>query len=66
MSAQDEQTLHPKDATEAVEPVPSQANGDDTTGNSIAESNQENATTTQDDHDDHIDVVEGEEDTVIY
>jgi hypothetical protein len=63
---QDEQASQPKDATEAAEPLPSHANGDDTSGDSIAEATQENATTTQDDHDDHIDVVEGEEDTVIY
>jgi hypothetical protein len=46
--------------------LPSYANGDDAPGGSIAEATHENATATQDDHDDHIDVVEGEEDTVIY
>ena len=63
---QDEQASQPKDATEAAEQLSSHANGDDTSGGSIAEATQENAATTQDDHDDHIDVVEGEEDTVIY
>jgi hypothetical protein len=63
---QDEQTSQPQDATEAAEPLPSHANGDETSSGPIAEATHENATATQDDHDDHIDVVEGEEDTVIY
>jgi hypothetical protein len=63
---QEEQTSQPEDATKAAEPLSSHANGDGTPGSSIAEATQDNATTAQDDHDDHIDVVEGEEDTVIY
>jgi hypothetical protein len=65
-SDQAEHAPTPKDATEATEPVSSQANGDATLAGSTAEDTQENPTTTHDDQDDHVDVVEGEEDTVIY
>lgn len=63
---QDKKTSQPEDATEAAEPLSSHANEDGTPGDSIAQATQENTPTAQDDHDDHIDVVEGEEDTVIY
>jgi hypothetical protein len=52
--------------TEAADPSSSHANGHETSAGSTAEDTQENPTTTHDDQDDHVDVVEGEEDTVIY
>lgn len=61
---QNEQPPQPKIATEAVEPLSSNENGHAASAVSIVEDTQENAATTQDDHDDHV--VEGEEDTVIY
>jgi hypothetical protein len=63
---QDEPTPQPQDATEATEPLPSHANGEAASTGSTAENTEESAITTQDDQEDHVDVVEGEEDTVIY
>jgi hypothetical protein len=65
-SDQDEHAPTSKDVTEAADPSSSHANGHATSTGSTAEDTQENPTTTHDDQDDHVDVVEGEEDTVIY
>lgn len=62
---QHENAPQPKDTAEATRPSSSHEDGRATKTVSTTEDTQENATTTQDDQDDHI-IVEGEEDTVIY
>ena len=65
-SDQDSHASTSKEAIAAAEPTSSHANGPASVTGSTAEETQENPTTTHDDQDDHVDVVEGEEDTVIY
>ena len=59
--ANEQTPLPPGDASPARE-APSHAN--DNAAKDVTEAAQDNSTTNQDEHDDHI--VEGEEDTVIY